>query len=503
MPTGRDSPIASSLRFLAARPDATALLVILGLGLCLRLALLVGAPVFVHGDSYQYYRPAAGLLTGEGFPLPLKRPPAYPVFLALVGWGLGEDPRILAAVQHGLGLATAALTYGIGRLAIGRVAGVLAGLAVALSGGLLIYEQYVLTESLFTFLLALGVYLYLLGLQGGAIGYYLGTGLAIGLATLTRVHAQVLVLAIPCIVLLSYRRWCRPVRGTALAVLAAAVVIVPWTIRNGVVHGDFTVAARSGQSLIYLTLVHHPGRFVFYDRDNPPQDDDPKLERARKYIQQRADEKIRNPSANVLGITMHAWLMKNLDLDEGEANAIMRDVALDAIRARPLTYLQVVAEEARELFFGRSERLAEHLDAHRRTLRDGDNPPPRRLRALVGPATPEQEQHLALTELAVGLYQSPRFDPLLPLLFLVGLAAALAVPAYRMLLPPGMAVLLLHGVTLAVVGFGERYRYPTEPLVHVVAIGGALFLVRLVVGRRWFGAEAFAPTVGPRRPSTP
>ncbi len=454
-----------------------ALLIVLTLGAALRLAFFPRAPVLVHGDSYQYYRPAAALLTGDGFPLPLKRPPLYPAFVAVVGWGLGEDMRRLAAVQHLLGLGTAALTYGIGRLTFGRRVGLLAGLAAALSGGLLVYEHYILTEALFAVLVALAVFLLLLGLRRDSLWLCASSGLVIGLAALTRVHAQILLLA-PLLAALLCRRWCPIVRGTLVAGLAAAVMLVPWMTRNYVVHGDLTVAARSGQSLIYLTLVHHPGQFVFYDRANPPEDADPKLEQARKFIQERADEKAENPSANILGITIHAWLMENLELSEAEANAIMRDVALDAIMARPLTYARVVLEEARKIFADSPEALAYHWRAHHQELRD--NPPPKRLRPLIGPASPEQEQGFAFTEQLVDLYQSARFGPLVPVLFLVGLLAGAVVPAWRPALVPALTVLVLHAVTLAVVGFGSRYRQPVEPLTHVVALGGLLFIGQLI-----------------------
>ena len=483
-------------RAVSAHPDAAALALVLAVAVAIRVAFSPLVPVFLHGDSYQYYRPAAGLITGEGFPLPLKRPPLYPVFMALVGWSLDEDLRALALVQHLLGVGTAALTFGVGRLAAGRGAGLVGGLAAALSGGLLIYERYVLTEALFAFLLTLGVLLFLVGLRRGGIWWWVGSGLAVGLATLTRVHAQVLLLLAPVAMALVYRRWCPPVRGTLVACVAAACVLVPWMARNQVVHGDFTVAARSGQSLIYQTLVHHPGKFVFYDPANPPQDSDPKMERARKFIQQRNEEKTRNPSANVLGITIHAWLMRNLDLTEAQANRIMRDVALDAIRARPLTYAGVVLEEIGHVFFGTPERLSAHLTAHRRLLADGDNPPPRRLRAMIEPVT-GQEPPPALAERLVQIYQSSALGPLVPSLAAVGLLAAMLVPGWRLALVPGLTVVALHGVGAAVVGFSERYRQPPDPLLHVVAFVGVLFLLRLAVPLLARARRPAAPTAAP------
>ena len=62
--------------------------------------------------------------------------------------------------------------------------------------------------------------------------------------------------------------------------------------------------------------------------------------------------------------------------------------------------------------------------------------------------------------------------------FLLGLAVSALVPAWRLALYPGLAVLGLHVVTAAAVGFLPRYSYPPFALMHVVAFGGALFIVR-------------------------
>ncbi|MBA2449361.1 MAG: glycosyltransferase family 39 protein, partial [Chloroflexi bacterium] len=280
--TVSDHPVALVRRALVGHADLLALILILAVGGALRLAFFPRAPVFIGGDTSQYYVPAAALLNGEGFPLPLKRPPLYPLFMAFVGWGLGPDLRGLVAVQHVLGLGVALLAYGIGRLAFGRLVGLLSGLAAAVSGGLLIYEHYVLTEALFTFLLALAVFLSMLALRRDAVGWYVVSGLAIGLATLTRPHALVLLLLVP-LVALHYRRRGRPtLRAAVVAGAAAGLLLVPWMARNLAVHGAFTLVGAAGQNLIFKTANLHHGEFLFYDTDSPPPDEDPKRAQAAK-----------------------------------------------------------------------------------------------------------------------------------------------------------------------------------------------------------------------------
>ena len=68
----------------------------------------------------------------------------------------------LAFVQHLLGLVTTALTYALGRASFGRLSGLVGGLAAALSGPLLVYEQHVMSETLFTFTLVLCAFSFVL-----------------------------------------------------------------------------------------------------------------------------------------------------------------------------------------------------------------------------------------------------------------------------------------------------------------------------------------------------
>ena len=474
-------PITSARRVVAAHPDVACAVLVILVAVALRVAFFPRAPVFIHGDSYQYYRPADALMNAQGFPLPLKRPPVYPLFVGLAGTVLGEDLRVLVAVQHLLGVVTAALAYGVGRLTFGWRVGLLSGLATALSGGHLIYEHYVLSEAVFTVLLTLGVFLFVAGLRQHSMKLCAGAGLAIGLATLTRPHAQLLLIAAPVLVALWCRRRSPAVRSTAVAFLAAAVLVVPWMARNYAVHGLFTVAGSSGQPLIDLTANHHAGKFVFYDSDNPPEGLDSRGERARRFIQRRVEDKVRNPSSNIMGITIQGWLMRELSLGEVESDALMREIALEAIRARPLTYARVVIEDSGRILMGVPDELTDHWRGHHRTLRDSDNPPPRGLRPLVAVATPEQEQGLWLTERLVSLYQAPRFGPVMPALFAIGLLAGIVVPTWRLALAPALAVLVLHAGSAATVGFVARYHHPPEPLMHVVAFGGVLALGHLLV----------------------
>lgn len=140
------------------RPQRVAvagLAVLLAGGVVLRVALMLAyRPGFVgYHDTWVYLDAANGALFWD----PL-RPAGYPIFLQLVH-GLESSLAVTILVQHGLGVATALLLYG----AVRRIGGppwlaLVPAAAVLLCGDQVFFEHALLTESLFTFLTAAGVY---------------------------------------------------------------------------------------------------------------------------------------------------------------------------------------------------------------------------------------------------------------------------------------------------------------------------------------------------------
>src|SRR5829696_7453428 len=112
--------------------------------------LSTGAPAFVTPDSDDYLWPGYALAHGLGFEPELRRTPLYPILISGV-LAAGGTLSTIVLVQHAIGVLTAGLTYLLGRAAFGplagRVAGLLAGLAVAISGPLLMYEHYLMSEA--------------------------------------------------------------------------------------------------------------------------------------------------------------------------------------------------------------------------------------------------------------------------------------------------------------------------------------------------------------------
>ncbi|MDT4897102.1 MAG: hypothetical protein QOH25_2179 [Acidobacteriota bacterium] len=207
----------------------------------------VWSSAWTAGDTDEYLTMARNLAFHHVFsmsdgtvspPLPTAgRPPLYPALIALLWWT--NSPPILAVMllQSLLGAATVALVYLIARDSFNRAVAVIAGLGMAFAPMTGYFTAVVLTETLFTFLLTLGVFLW--GREKSLLA-----GLAFGLAALTRPTILPFIIILPSLALLpSLRRQWRTYLTISLAAIAFPAV---WTVRNAVVLGEFLPINVSG-----------------------------------------------------------------------------------------------------------------------------------------------------------------------------------------------------------------------------------------------------------------
>src|SRR5688572_23819678 len=152
----------------------------------MRLAFAYRAPVFVRADSIGYFQAAYELAHGMDVDIPVRRTPGYPLFLAAAIWWVGEDFHSIALVQHALGVITAVLAYLIGQRLFSPLAGLVAGILVGLSGPLIVYEHYLMSEPLFTVFISAAIWLCVWGLQERSTRMLALAGVSVGLAYLAR-----------------------------------------------------------------------------------------------------------------------------------------------------------------------------------------------------------------------------------------------------------------------------------------------------------------------------
>jgi len=223
-------------------------------GVALAVALIVIFAVFKaqglvanRPDPYEFSELGRRIAHGEGFRGEIigRRAPLYPLIIGVIYWVFGEHEVMVQLFQSLAFAGTALLAWDMGRLLYNRRTGVFAGFLCALHPSLLRYVPDFHLESVFAFLFTLCVWcsvrLYLRPsvLRGTLFGVAAGLAcltkavlllyppLFIAIFWLTRARARAADAALP--------RFTLPT--AAVVLVAMALTISPWTIRNYHVSG--------------------------------------------------------------------------------------------------------------------------------------------------------------------------------------------------------------------------------------------------------------------------
>jgi 4-amino-4-deoxy-L-arabinose transferase-like glycosyltransferase len=245
---------------------------ILLVALALRIVwclVAVRPPVGLH-DPFFYIFYGDSISAGKGYTTLAGNPTAYypvgyPAALGAVFWIVrhtpipNDFPAAAAAFNVILGAVMVFLVYAIGRrLFNARVALTGAGL-VAVFPNLVFHSAVALSETLFaTLVLAALAVLLWEPWRGGKLstGRALAFGVLLGLSALVRPQSLVLLPLAVIAVRATGVRW-RPAIVCVLPALAtAALMIVPWTIRNASEMHAFTLVSTNGGD--DLCIGHNP-----------------------------------------------------------------------------------------------------------------------------------------------------------------------------------------------------------------------------------------------------
>ena len=218
------------------------------------LLLLLGGAIFrfavveqyssTSPDGDQYYQLSQELIRARRFafgPPPARltysRLPGYPLFLAYVAV---RGPSTLSASVHRATAANVVLDLLTGVLLIlilrelgfPRWCGSVAFVLLTICPPIVLFASYALTESLATFLGTLGFWLALHARKRASLIGAAACGGVIGAAFLVRAD---MITEVPALLVLMWNRsWPAALRAKSLALVlvAAAVVVAPWGLRN-------------------------------------------------------------------------------------------------------------------------------------------------------------------------------------------------------------------------------------------------------------------------------
>ena len=173
------------------------------------------------------------------------RAPGYPTFLASIYALSGLEWRLFAArlVQAVLGATLAPMTYLLSRRLFPKRDDVaaFAGIAMAVYPLLVLYPLALATETLFIPLVLAGTLALLRASDSRRAMDFLLAGAIFGAATLTRsVIFGFVGLAIPWIWFAAKQK-----RGAMYFALAVLALVLPWTLRNSLLHHRFTFVENS------------------------------------------------------------------------------------------------------------------------------------------------------------------------------------------------------------------------------------------------------------------
>jgi hypothetical protein len=247
---------------MTSRPRRT-LLVILGVALVVRIVAVLATsdyvPVFDSGD---YDRHAQSIAAGDGYPETIIgsaegpsafRPPLYPYVLggvyAIVGNEAGvEAGRVLGAL---IGVVTVGLIFLLARQIGGNRAGLVAAGLAAIFPPLALIHLALISEPFFL-ALEIGAFLFVLAARrDGGLRWAAAAGALCGLAALTRGNGVILVIVAALAVWPAGARFSwRGLAAPFAVALAAAAVVLPWTVRNAIVFDDLVpVSTQNGYGM--------------------------------------------------------------------------------------------------------------------------------------------------------------------------------------------------------------------------------------------------------------
>jgi len=256
------------------RLGIAALLAVLLLGLGLRVgeAWSGRAPVY---DAAAYAAIARNLDEGHGFTVgaAATQPssdysPGLPLFVAglykLTGGVHERLARLVLAVLGALAplfayllarrLADACIPPGDKRRAGGVVAGLVAGLVVAIYPATIEYTGMLMTEPLAATLLAGAILAILWAADGDSAWRWLVPGLTLGALTLVRPEYLAIGLLLAALIFLRQRLhlpWRRALLAAAVVALGILVVVAPWTTRNAIALHRFVSVSTGGGQVLY------------------------------------------------------------------------------------------------------------------------------------------------------------------------------------------------------------------------------------------------------------
>jgi 4-amino-4-deoxy-L-arabinose transferase-like glycosyltransferase len=241
------------------------------------LAARLGVAGWAHGlpviaDPADYVRHAVSIAHGHGYPQTAVafggptalRPPAWPYTLGATFAVTHDSIDAARTLQALFGTMAVVLLGLVGRQLWGRRIGLMAMAIGAIYPPWLLLGASLFSEPLFMVLELGALAAALHGRREGGLRWWALCGVLAGLGVLTRANGALLLVPLALLAWTGRPRFgVRALALPALVVAAAALTIVPWTVRNAVtMHAFIPVTTQSGYTLAgaYNDTARHDPR---------------------------------------------------------------------------------------------------------------------------------------------------------------------------------------------------------------------------------------------------
>ncbi|MCX6135776.1 MAG: hypothetical protein NTU47_18375 [Ignavibacteriales bacterium] len=236
------------------------MLYVLALGLVLRVVFIALHERPLISDEREYDTLASTLAsTGryavDGIPT-AYRPIGYPAFVGSLYFVFGHHPAAVKVFQAGLDVATAFLLFVVlvGYPARTRI---LAAGLWAFYVPAILYSNFLMSESFFTFVLALAGFLFT-RLGENRKSTVISFGICFGILVLMKPGTILIMLFLP--IILHQSRI--PLRRFYPAVVSCILVLAPWIVRNYVVFDEAALSSNGGINLLIGNNPHATGAYA-------------------------------------------------------------------------------------------------------------------------------------------------------------------------------------------------------------------------------------------------
>ncbi len=220
----------------------------------LHLVELSRTPLFAQPmiDGQAYHDMARTIIAGTAPARPFYQDPLYPYLLAAIFTLFGQSFLAVYLVQLLFALIFVVLAFDTARILFDWRAGLLAALAAALYRPFIFHEGVIDKTALSVFLVGVSLWTLVRGLKSKAWAWPVATGIALGLAALTRANLLLCILP-PAIAFAARRRFF----GLLLFSAGLALVIAPVSIRNSVLARELTLTTTQAGQNLYIGNAGH------------------------------------------------------------------------------------------------------------------------------------------------------------------------------------------------------------------------------------------------------